>query len=234
MYHSVYRRPVTFLRDHAAHWSVPRETFRRLVGQLVEGEWIVPVKDARHGRLLVAWMPLEVEQRILDEFRRRLQARRYHGVTLMRVLLDLCIDDRRYDDDTTTEWLVTGDGSGSLELDRFYYEAGVAFEFQGAQPSRAGDVNSEADLIAQRTRDNVKAGLCTRNGVRLFEITAFDLSVTTLREKIGDALPWFPVFEDRSPVPRATPAVPPVCQCHRSTHPAGAGSTVSVAGRCRW
>lgn len=186
MYHSVYRRPVIFLRDHAAHWSVPRETFRRLVGQLVEGEWIVPVKDARHGRLLVAWMPLEVEQRILDEFRRRLQARRYHG------------------------------------------------EFQGAQHSRAGDVNSEADLIAQRTRDNVKAGLCTRNGVRLFEITAFDLSVTTLREKIGDALPWFPVFEDRSPVPRATPAVPPVCQCHRSTHPAGAGSTVSVAGRCRW
>lgn len=209
VYHSVYHRPLASMMAHVNHWGVPRETFRRSVHQLIASDWMLFVDDPHRGKLLVPWMPVRVEERVLDELRRRLPSRRFLGESLLRALLDLCIDDRRYEDNATTEWLVTGDGSGQLELDRFYVDAGVAFEFQGAQHFRAGDLSSEAEFIAQRTRDNIKIGLCTRNGVRLIEVTPFDLSVQTLRQKIGHALPWFPVFEDR-----------PLCRglhqlCHR-------------------
>lgn len=197
VYHSVYHRPLGSLIEHAKYWGMSRETFRRSVQRLIAAEWMLFMEDTRRGRLLVPWMPLRVEEQVLAQVRHRLPSRRFHGETLMRALLDLCIDDRNFEDDATTEWLVTGDGSGHLELDRFYVKAGVAFEFQGAQHYRAGDLSSEAELVAQRTRDNIKAGLCARNGVRLIEVTPYDLSVSALRQKVGNALPWFPVFEDR-------------------------------------
>lgn len=202
VYLCIYHRPVSSTVEHAKHWGIPRETFRRAVRDLIDLGWIVPLPEHKRGRRVVAWMPYHVEEAVVTELNRVRENVAYLGEWLMRCLLDLMVDEKHFVDNARPPWLVSGDGGGRMELDRWYSSSAVAFEFQGAQHYRAGDISSEIELAGQRARDNLKAGICSRTGVRLVEITAYDLSIQGLRQKIGALLPMFPVFENR-PICRA-------------------------------
>lgn len=81
-----------------------------------------------------------------------------------------------------------------LELDFFYPDHGLAFEFNGDQhycPTRLGDV------IAQRKRDARKRAICKQVGVKLITLTAADLLLSRIRMKVKNAdkcrlLPYAP------------------------------------------
>lgn len=90
----------------------------------------------------------------------------YRGEWLMRCLLDLWLRDSEFIDNARPERLVSGLGSGRLELDRWYVSSHVAFEFQGAQHYRVGTpyTQSEDQLEERKRLDRLKAELCEEEG----------------------------------------------------------------------
>lgn len=87
--------------------------------------------------------------------------------------------------------MVSGDGSGRFELDRWYYALRVAIEFQGRHHHLidARSAESRTRIKEQIARDNIKAGLCARAGVRYVEFTGRELNFERIIDKLEGVLP---------------------------------------------
>lgn len=189
--------PITTLRDHARVSTSTYETLRRSVHRLIDLGWAYKIESGS-GFVVIPWMPLEVEQAVAAELTRTRDEVSYVGEWLMRCFLDLVVDDRDFRDNARLEWLVLGDGSGRLELDRWYRSAKVAFEFQGPQHFRIPTTHAKTPSVLDRQiqRDHVKAGICSRQGIRLIEITAHDLHEQGILNAISGVLPQRPYKTD--------------------------------------
>lgn len=75
-----------------------------------------------------------------------------------------------------------------MELDRFYPPA-VAFEFNGPQHYGATGRFSAEDAARQRGRDYMKLGICVEKGITLLIIHPEDLTLESMRQRIGPLLP---------------------------------------------
>lgn len=174
-------RPAANLSAHARNYRMPWETFRRSVARLIEHDWVL-ARRVLNRIIPTPWMPAEVEQIAVTRLRQARDLVSYKGEWLMRCCLDLLVSDRNFFDNARPQWLVTGDGSGRLELDRWYYSASVAFEFQGAQHFQLGPLTpTPARLHSQQSRDRLKAQLCADEGIRMIYLTAADLDFVRLR-----------------------------------------------------
>ncbi len=76
-----------------------------------------------------------------------------------------------------------------MELDRFYPQHRVAFEFNGPQHYGPTETFSAEDAAKQRSRDYIKMGLCLENKVTLLVVHSEDLTLPTIKQKIGNLLP---------------------------------------------
>lgn len=180
------------MHSNAIASRIPRETFRRSALRLLETEWVYKIESPSGGRSrYFAWMPPDVEQAAANELLRVRNDVAHVGEWLMKCVLDIMVMDLDYHDNARPAWLVSGGGSGRMELDRWYRSAGVAFEFQGSHHFRVGGPHAPTavELSEQIVRDNVKAGICSRENVHLVEITAQDLSYSSMLSKIDGLLP---------------------------------------------
>lgn len=171
---------------------IPRETFRTSVAKLKKIGWVIELGPApRGGTIVYPWMPVEVERRLVDELEKARQDVPNFGEWLLKLKVVLVVQDRKYRDNARPAWLVSGDGSGRFEIDIWFYEAGVAIEFQGRHHHRSGGrfANLQGDNSAQIERDNIKAGICARAGVRYIEFTGRDLSFQRIIDKLDGVLP---------------------------------------------
>lgn len=195
--HLFYHR-LGSLTAHAKQSQISYETFRRSVRRLIQYGWAEEIPFGE-GYIIVPWMPVEVEQKVADKLARVRDEAPFLGEWLMRCMLDAMVLDNDYSDNARPAWFVSGDGSGRYELDRWYRSARVAFEFQGPQHYRTGNmyVTNETELNERIHRDRLKAGICNMEGIRLIQVTPTDLTFTRLRDKLDGLLPLAPVRDNR-------------------------------------
>lgn len=165
-------------------------TVRRAVRELAETGWLLitqrnqlaPIQfslcnaRAAHGKIEV------------EGAQRRLEAATFRGEALMREYLSLLVDSDQFEDDAAPGFLVNPLTGERMQLDRFY-PPDVAYEFNGPQHYGATDLFSREQAAQQRARDYMKLGICLTRGISLVVIHAEDLSLQTIRRKVGHLLP---------------------------------------------
>lgn len=198
IYGILWHYPWLSRRETARRAQVARESFRRAARRLLELDWAYEA-DMPRGTAVIPWMPVEVEQRVIAQLSPVREGVPFRGEWLMRCLLDLWLRNGDFIDNARPEWLVSGDGSGRLELDRWYVASNVAFEYQGQQHYRVGTPYTQTqEQLQERIRlDRLKAQLCRAEGIRLIYVHPSDLSLEGIRRKLEGVLPIFPLAEDR-------------------------------------
>lgn len=196
-YMYLYHMPQQTIRSLVMNMGLSRSTVRRAVVQLLDSEWIFKdaIKAPHGANAFIPWMPQEIETVIADEITRMRNEVPYVGEWLMKCWLDIMVSDRDFWDNARPPWLVTRDGSGRLEFDRWYRSVGVALEFQGQQHFKTGNHFSTTNTELQRRTlyDDIKAGICHRHGITCIEITGAELSPTTLHQKLVGIMPLVPL-----------------------------------------
>ncbi len=199
VYLRFHLHPLATIHAHTTGAGINDRTFRRAASRLLEHGWLYIGERVGPGgsMILVPWMPLTVENEVANELQRIRNDVFYVGEWLMKCWLDLMVKELNVWENARLPWAVAGDGSGRLEFDRWYPTWRVAVEFQGSQHFTTGTAFSttEEELRQQKLRDNLKAGVCARNGVKLVEVRATELNYHALRAKLADDLPLIPVRE---------------------------------------
>lgn len=140
---------------------------------------------ARKRQIIATW-PVEVESEIAKSIANDRWSVPYLGEWLMTCWLDYLVASADYLDHSRPEWLRQRSTGYKLELDREYRHLATAFEFQGQQHFQTTAMYpSPIDLLEQQTRDDTKAGLCARNGIRLVEVTAEDLNLRVMLQRVA-------------------------------------------------
>lgn len=186
-YWFIKTRPLDSLNVHTKAGLIHPETLRRAVRLLKQSDWIYET-TVDGNRILVTWMPEHVEEEVVRKLTEIREEVAFLGEWLLKRMLDILVHDNDYGDNARPFWLVAMDGTGRMELDRWYRSANVGFEFQGPQHFLVEE---------QKTRDAIKAEICAAEGMRLITLTAKDLDFDTLRTLIGSSLPLRPVLKQR-------------------------------------
>lgn len=197
-YVHLYYHPLMSITEIAASTGRARETIRSSVSRLVDAGWAyihIPPGQTRGG-VVIPWMPMNVEEQLASALAERRTSVLYFGEWLMRCLLDLCVKDLAYYDNAYPQWQTTPEGK-RLQLDRWYYSANVAFEFQGQQHFQKDNefVKTDADLSRRFDLDGEKIRLCSLHGVELIELQAADLDFHRIQAKLAGKLQLVPVRE---------------------------------------
>lgn len=196
MYSVVYEAAPWTIKGLAATLNMSYETARQCVVRLESTGWVFShLQPGRErGRLVYAWMPPELEQVVASALTQRRTTVSYFSEWLMRCLLDFLVADWAAFDDAHPDWLITPKGA-RLQLDRWYVNADVAFEFQGEQHYQKGDrfVRTDDQLSRRLQYDGEKMRLCTLQGVDLIEVRGSDLEFEVFRELLPETLPLIPV-----------------------------------------
>src|SRR5690606_13162126 len=120
----------------------------------------------------------------------RLERAEFLGEALMKEMLNVLVADDRFQDNARPGFLKNPLTDEFLEFDRWYFEAGVAFEFN--RPQHYGTTRGYPDPVEvrmQRARDLIKAALAREQRIHLITLTAADLTFDVLIDRIGDRLP---------------------------------------------
>lgn len=188
-YIHIYHQPLMSVREIAIHLGCATETIRTSVGRLVDTGWAymhIP-PGRKRGSIVVPWMPVNIEEQLASALAERRASVLYFGEWLMRCLLDLFVKDLVYHDNAHPQWQTTPEGK-RLQLDRWYYAANVAFEFQGRQHFEKDNefVKTDADLSRRFDSDGEKIRLCSLHGVQLIELRADDLDFHRLQVTLAE------------------------------------------------
>ena len=107
----------------------------------------------------------------------------------MREILSLIAAPGTFVDDCSLGLLVNPSTGEQMQLDRYYMDEKVGFEFSRYKHYRATERDSQQTVDRQRVRDAIERQLCAENGVDSVVVHPQDLSVSTLLSKAGKLLP---------------------------------------------
>ena len=167
------------------------KSVKNAVRQLVRASWLTLEQVNRVA-------PISVTQRNpVRELYRNLQARaerhiaraKFKGEAIMRAILSLLVASEYFMDEAALGSMLNPFTDAALRFDRYYVDGKVAFEFNGTQHYVASKLYSEKEVAGQRERDAIKRELCAKMGITLIVLHSQDLSLTTIRQKIGKLLP---------------------------------------------
>lgn len=102
-----------------------------------------------------------------------------YGQNLLKQYLNLLITNKILNINYRPDWLF------GMELDIFYPELGLAFEFQGHQHFAPSE--SFGNCVDQKNRDKLKKKLCEDNQIILVVIDASELEYTRLIFRLKQA-----------------------------------------------
>lgn len=97
----------------------------------------------------------------------------------MKSILDIILPQQKYLDNYRPNWLMNPQTGHNLELDRFYPDLNIAFEFNSFTHKKKNDE-------AQWKRDRIKKNLCAKNKISLLIVKPSELSILKIREKLQD------------------------------------------------
>lgn len=192
----VYDRSPWTVLALAEALEMSRESIRQSVVRLAQAGWVFTYLQPgrRRGYLVYSCLPPNVEQLVASMLTQRRTTVTYFSEWLMRCLLDFLVADRVHLDNAHPDWLITPEGS-RLQLDRWYFNADVAFEFQGPQHFQKGDlfVRTDRELSRRLQYDGEKIRLCSLQGIELVEVQGLDLEFEAFEELLRGKLPLIPV-----------------------------------------
>lgn len=169
-----------------------RTTVHSLVKELQGAGWLRVSRRPQHR--CYTYEPLDPHLAQREEAWRRaknrLERAEFLGEALMKEMLNVLVADDRFQDNARPGFLKNPLTDEFLEFDRWYFEAGVAFEFNG--PQHYGTTRGypdPAEVRMQRARDLIKAALVREQRIQLIILTAADLTFDVLIDRIGDRLP---------------------------------------------
>ncbi len=162
-----------------------RATVIRHLHALAEAGWIAVT--GRRPHIYALHNPLREQlQNDAQQAVLRIQKSDWKGEAILRELLNLFVEDRDFIDNARPNFLQISSG-GTLEYDRYYYKARVAFEFNG--PQHYGSTERFPQFEQQQARDGIKIRRSVENGVHLIEVTRDDLEPERLLARIDHRLP---------------------------------------------
>lgn len=181
---------------HFTYTSVSRlagampKTVRRAVTELVTPGWLAITQKNRLAAVQFSVLDPGAARGEAEVTRalQRLNEAPFFGEALMREYLTLLVDSDDFEDDSAPGFLVNPGTNERMELDR-HYSHRAAFEFNGPQHYGATDQFSAQHAAKQRARDDIKHGICVTRGIGLVIIHPEDLTMETMRAKIGRLLP---------------------------------------------
>lgn len=178
--------------DLADGLGVSTTTVRRSLRQLEPPGWVTVHRGP--GRRTNAYLYNDVHrawrQSVLERLRIRLRRAPHRGEALMREMLNVLVDDNRFEDNARPGFLRNPLTQELLEFDRWYVEARVAFEFNGPQHYRTTEKFPDpVQVRGQRARDLIKTALVMEQGIRLITVLPAQLSFDHLIQQIGGVLP---------------------------------------------
>lgn len=162
---------------------------------LARAGWLHVIPGGRHPNRYELLDPhLAAREDMLQHVQTRMRHERYKGEAIMKELLSVLIDDDKFQDNARPGFLVNPLTGQRMEFDRWYTEAGVAFEFNGPQHEQPTAVSPDLDDVrAQQARDLMKAAIAAQHGISLITIHPADLGFDRLAKLIGDRLPQRPL-----------------------------------------
>lgn len=146
--------------------------------------------------------PWEIKERLPDREWRGIQ-QRAHKMRLFRrplmfyrekelkVALDKIFPTELFMDNVRPKWLINPQSGRRLELDRYYPNRNLAFEYNGPQHYRVAPffygAEAEQKLKEQQQRDNIKRRLCSKQNIALVVFTCDQsLEVENVRRVIRE------------------------------------------------
>ena len=166
-------------------------TVKRSVRTLAETSWIDITQKDRFAPIRYRLQHAD-ESRMAETARRiekRLDRSQSVGEAIMHEALSLIVATDKCQEGARPDFLVNPATGEKLELDRYYPNHNVAFEFNGRQHYSPTQRFSRKDVLAQRKRDGLKRHICRRNAIEVIVVQAQDLTITKLLKKVGDLLP---------------------------------------------
>lgn len=171
--------------------NLSAKTTKQLVHELTQTGWITTTQRNQMAPIAFTLCNPEIDRSANEvaQAERRLIRTNYAGEAIMHLYLSLLIDSDEFEENARPGWLINPLTNETMELDR-YYAPIIAFEYNGPQHYRTTkQYPSAEDLAMQRARDLMKEGHCARRGVRFVVVTRRDLTLETMKRKVGTLLP---------------------------------------------
>lgn len=177
------------IRELAACASMNRSVVSRLIYSLVKTGWVI-IHETPHKRIMIPTQPPEIQKAHLDYVRESGKMSPRSGENKMNLMLDLMVDVSPCICNARPWFLQNPKSKEFLEYDRFDPEAMRAWEFDGRQHYEVTrDFADENNLKQIQERDVLKARLSRENGVTLITLTAEDLTLENMLNKIPEDVP---------------------------------------------
>lgn len=133
---------------------------------------------------------LAAREEMLGRVQARMRREPFKGEAILKELLNVLVADDRFQDNARPGFLINPLTGERLEFDRWYTEAGVAFEFNGPQHEQPTAFSPDmAAVRAQQARDLMKAAIAAQHDIALIVVQPGDLRFERLAQLIGDRLP---------------------------------------------
>ena len=189
LYLSLIANKPSSIRELATCTSTNRTVVTKLIYSLVKTEWVV-IYETPHKTIMIPTQPPEIQKVNLDYVRESDRMSPRAGENKMNLMLDLIVDVSPCIYNARPWFLQNPKTKEFLEYDRFDPEAMSAWEFDGRQHYEVTrDFPDENNLKQVQARDKLKARLSQENGVALITITAEDLTIENMLNKIPEDVP---------------------------------------------
>ena len=133
------------------------------------------------------------DQAAIEKVKLRVAHAKSVGQGLLQALGTEVFDDDSFIADARLDCMTNKKTGAQLELDLYSAKYKVAFEFNGAQHEGPTELYPDEQEAGERQMlDDLKAGLCLKNGIKLIVVRPENLSVQSLLALVGDALPLKP------------------------------------------
>ncbi|MDP2872151.1 MAG: hypothetical protein Q8P31_06395 [Bacillota bacterium] len=185
------------IRQIAAALDLSWATVAKACERLEATDWMRMSKQPGRRICPIPTIPIrcEVEMAQLLEVEYGFAPNR--GEFLMKRHLDMWVWSDAYVDNARPDFLRPTEDAPPLEYDRFYYQAKVAFEFNGSQHYSASSTFGEDKGFREtRNHDLAKLALSQQQGVSLITVSAEDLAPEAFRRLLPDNLALNYVNED--------------------------------------
>lgn len=177
------------VRDLTTVTSLSRRTVREHLASLADTRWVLLQRDARRTAV-VPTAPVAVQSIYAKRVRQEYAMATNRGEFTAKMLLGILVFSDGYVDNARPEFLKSPLSRLPLELDRYYPEERVSFEYKGAQHYGQTDWFPEQETYeTTRTNDLLKFAMTKEKGITLVVINKKDLTLDGMLSKIPATLP---------------------------------------------
>lgn len=189
LYLSLIVHKPSSIRELAMCTSINRTVVTKLIHSLVKTGWVI-IHETPHKRIMIPTQPPEIQKANLDYVIESDKMSPRSGENKMNLMLDLIVDVSPCIYNARPWFLQNPKSKEFLEYDRFDRETMRAWEFDGRQHYEVTrDFPDENNFKQIQARDNLKAQLSLENGVALITVTAEDLTLENMLNKIPEDVP---------------------------------------------